>query len=102
MSNNITVSPHYFLAMFNDGRAFYKIQTQEGKTICIHSFPMPALKGPLDTPEYYAVQKKIADGIAQALNSAPHAAIAFIEQAKREHVQLFERAHTEFPTKEID
>jgi hypothetical protein len=102
MSNNIKTSPHYFLAFFNDGRAFYKIQTDDDKTVCIHSFPVPTPKGPLDNPEYFAAQKKIAEGIAQALNAAPHAAIAFILQAKREAAQIFERAHTEFPTKDID
>lgn len=92
-SKRIQVELLHMLPYIADGTAdFYIVDTTDGQVICRHRFNLPTHKGPLDTPDWYEAQKKIAQAIADALNAAPNAAIEYIRQTQREAHHLREMA----------
>lgn len=73
------------------GMATIKLTDQDGQAICWHCFCYPTYGSPLDTPDWFNAQMKVAQAIADAINAAPNAAIEYIRKAQRESSALQER-----------
>jgi hypothetical protein len=91
-SKRLSVDPKFDTPKVSDGTACFHIIDNDGQIICAHRFHYPAYSGPLDTPEWFTANIKIAQGIADALSAAPNAAIEYLRQCQREAKLLQELA----------
>jgi len=89
----LRVVPEFLLPPKPDGRAFFQlVDSIDGREIGRHYFEYPAFQTPLDTPEWFGAQLKLAQAICDALNAAPSGAIEYIRQAQREIARIRELA----------
>ena len=81
----LRVTPEFMLPALPDGTAHFQlIDTTDGQVIAHHSFEYPPFQAPLDTPDWFNAQLKIAQALCDALNATPSAAIEYIRQTQRE------------------